>query len=156
MTDLLNIAINKFENLSLEKKPSLDSINGLAWSLMKAKKINKSEEVFKEILELHPKFIGARKGIHEITQIKKHQAVYVQYYLDLGKYKLAKEKLDELLFRYQNWAHPYNQHGKISLAQKEYDLAKEYFLEALEQEPNNSVSMNGLEEVLKAKNKHVY
>ena len=149
-------AINMFEKLSLRKKPSLDAVNGLAWSLMKAKQINKSEEVFKEILELYPRFIGAIKGMNEIRQIKKHQAVYVQYYLDLGKYRLAKEKLDELLFRYENWAHPYNQHGKIYLAQKEYDLAKEYFLEALEQEPNNSVAKNGLEEILKAKDKYLY
>ncbi len=153
-----NKAINLFESFSLKpgEKISLDAINGLAWSLMKAKQINKSEEVFKEILELHPKFIGAIKGMHEIMKIKEQQAVYVQYYLDLGKYRLAKEKLDKLLFKYKNWAHPYNQHGKISLAQKEYDLAKEYFLEALEQEPNNAVAINGLEEILKAKDKHLY
>ena len=123
---------------------------------MRAKQINKSEDVFKEILELYPKFIGAIKGMHEIRQTKTHQAVYVQYYMDLGKYKLAKEKLDELLFKYKNWAHPYNQHGKIYLAQKKYDIAKEYFLEALEQEPNNSVARGGLEEILIAKDKHLY
>ena len=106
-----NKAISLFKNLSLRKEPSLDAINGLAWSFMKAKQVNKSEEIFKEILELHPKFIGAIKGIKEITKIKKHQAMYVQYYLDLGKYRLAQEKLDELMFRYENWAHPYNQHG---------------------------------------------
>ena len=110
---------------------------------MKAKKINQSEEVFKEILELYPKFIGALKGITKIREIKKQQASYAQYYLDLGKYGLAKEKLDELLFKYKNWAHPYNQHGKISLARKEYDLAKTYFLEALEKEPNNPIALNG-------------
>ena len=153
-----NKAINFFESifLKLGKKGSLDALNGLAWSLLKAKKINKAEEVFKEILELHPKFIGSIKGMEEIIQIKKRQAVYVQYYLDLGKYRLAKEKLDEILFKYENWAHPYNQHGKISLEQKKYDLAKEYFLEALEQEPNNSVAMSGLEKILKARNKHLY
>ena len=149
-------AINKFEDLALRKNPTLDAVNGLAWSLMKAKQINKSEKIFKEIIELHPQFIGAIKGMHEIKQIKKRQAEYVQYYLDLGKYQLAKEKLDELLFRYENWAHPYNQHGKISLAQKEYELAKDYFLEALEKEPNNPVARNGLEQILKAHDKHLY
>jgi tetratricopeptide (TPR) repeat protein len=136
-------AIHQFEDLALSSNPTLDSVNGLAWSLMKAKQINKSEEVFKEILDLYPQFIGALNGINEINQIKKRQAVYVQYYLDLGKYRLAKEKLDELSFRYKNWAHPYNQHGKISLAKKEYDLAKDYFQEALEKEPNNPISVNG-------------
>ncbi len=149
-------AINKFEDLALRKNPSLDAINGLAWSLMMAKQVNKSEEVFKEILELYPQFIGAVKGLKEIKRIKKRQAVYVQYYLDLGKYRLAKEKLDELLFRYKNWAHPYNQHGKISLAQKNYALAKDYFLEALEKEPNNRIAMDGLEQILKIKDKHLF
>ena len=151
-----NKAIKLFESLSLRQKPSLDTINGLAWSLMKVKQINKSEEVFKEILELYPKFIGAIKGMHEIRQIKKHQAVYVQYYMDLGKYRLAKEKLDELLFKYKNWAHPYNQHGKIYLAQNKYDIAKDYFLQALEKEPNNSVAKGGLKEILKATHKQLY
>lgn len=149
-------AVNLFENLSLKKAPGLDAVNGLAWSLMKAKQINKAEEVFKEILELYPSFIGALNGMDEIKEIKKKQAVYVQYYLDLGKYGLAKEKLDELLFKYKNWAHPYNQHGKISLARKEYDLAKSYFLEALEKEPNNPVARNGLEQILKSIDKHLY
>nr|MBC8283547.1 tetratricopeptide repeat protein [Nitrospinota bacterium] len=149
-------AINLFEYLALEKNPTLDAVNGLAWSLMKTQQINKSEEVFKEILELYPQFIGALNGLAEIIEIKKQQAVYVQYYLDLGKYRLAKEKLDELLFKYKNWAHPYNQHGKISLARKEYDLAKTYFLEALEKEPNNSIAVNGLEQILKAVDKHLY
>ena len=149
-------AMNLFETLSINKNPDLDSVNGLAWSLLKAKKINQSEEVFKEILELYPKFIGAIKGITKIREIKKQQASYAQYYLDLGKYSLAKEKLDELLFKYKNWAHPYNQHGKISLARQEYDLAKTYFLEALEKEPNNPVALNGLDQILKAVNKHLY
>jgi len=149
-------AIHQFEDLALRNNPALDAVNGLAWSLMKAKQINKSEEVFKEILDLYPQFIGAVNGMNEITQIKKHQAVYVQYYLDLGKYRLAQEKLDELSFRYKNWAHPYNQHGKISLAQKKYDLAKDYFQEALEKEPNNSIAINGLEQVLKGVDKHLY
>ncbi|MEK9628900.1 MAG: tetratricopeptide repeat protein [Nitrospinota bacterium] len=149
-------AMKDFEDLALVNNPTLDAVNGLAWSLLKAKQINKSEDVFKEILELHPQFIGAIEGIKEIKEIKKRQAVYVQYYLDLGKYRLAKEKLDELLFRYKNWAHPYNQHGKISLAQKNYDLAKDYFLEALEKEPNNSIAKNGLEQILKAQDKHLF
>jgi tetratricopeptide (TPR) repeat protein len=149
-------AKNIFEDLAVKNNPSLDAVNGLAWSLMKAKQINKSEEVFHEILELYPQFIGANNGINEIKEIKKRQAVYVQYYLDLGKHRLAKEKLDELLFRYENWAHPYNQHGKISLARKEYKLAKDYFLEALEKEPKNPVAMKGLEEILKALDKHLY
>lgn len=149
-------AIHQFEGLVLRNNPALDAVNGLAWSLMKAKQIAKSEEVFKEILDLYPQFIGALNGLEEIKQIKKRQAVYVQYYLDLGKYRLAKEKLDELSFRYKNWAHPYNQHGKISLAKKEYDLAKIYFQEALEKEPNNAIAKNGLEQVLKGVDKYLY
>jgi len=124
--------------------------------LLQKKEINKSEKVFKEILELHPKFIGALNGLTKIKEIKKQQALYAQYYLDLGKYQLAKEKLDELLFKYKNWAHPYNQHGKISLARNEYAMAKTYFLEALEKEPNNSIALNGLEQVLKATDKYLY
>ena len=149
-------AMNLFEALSLNKNKDVDAVNGLAWSLLKAKKINQSEEVFKEILELYPKFIGALNGITKIREIKKQQASYAQYYLNLGKHRLAKEKLDELLFKYKNWAHPYNQHGKISLARKEYDLAKTYFLEALKKEPNNPIALNGLEHILKAVDKYLY
>ena len=72
-------AIHQFEDLALKNKPALDAVNGLAWSLLKAKQINKSEEIFKEILDLYPQFIGAVKGINEIKEIKKRQAVYVQY-----------------------------------------------------------------------------
>jgi tetratricopeptide (TPR) repeat protein len=152
----INNAIHQFEDLALKSKSDLDAVNGLAWSLLKAKQINKSEEIFKEILDLYPQFIGAVNGMNEIKEIKKRQAVYVQYYLDLGKYRLAQEKLDELLFRYKNWAHPYNQHGKISLAQKKYNLAKDYFKEALEKEPKNPVAIIGLEQVLKGVNKYLY
>ena len=60
------------------------------------------------------------------------------------------------MFKYKNWAHPYNQHGKISLARKDYDLAKNYFLEALEKEPNNPIALNGLEQILKAVDKYLY
>lgn len=152
----INKAVDKFDDLAKRKNPSLDSVNGLAWSLIKAKQIKKSEEIFKEILELYPRFIGALNGMSEIKEIKKQQAVYVQYYLDMGKNQLAEKKLDELLFMYDNWALPYNQHGKISLARKDYDLARDYFLEALEKEPNNPTALNGLDEVLKAVDKHLY
>jgi len=149
-------AMNLFEAIALNKNQNIDALNGYAWSLLQTKKINKSEKVFKEILVLYPKFIGALNGLTKVKEIKKQQALYAQYYLNLGKYQLAIEKLDELLFKYENWAHPYNQHGKISLEKKEYAMAKTYFLEALEKEPNNPIALNGLEQVLKATDKHLY
>ena len=141
---------------SLAGSSSLDAVNGLAWSLLHAKQINKSEKTFKEILELYPRFIGAFKGLKEIEEIKKHQAVYVQNYIDIGKYQLAANKLDDLIDRYDDWAHLYNQYGKIFLARKEYKKAREYFLDAQKYSPDDSVSKLGLEQVQLALDKQLY
>ena len=149
-------ASNQFESLARSNSPNLDAVNGLAWSLLHAKQINKSEKTFKEILELYPKFIGASKGLQKIEEIKKHQAVYVQNYIDLGKYQLAANKLDDLLDRYDDWAHLYNQYGKIFLARKEYEKAREYFLDAQKYSPHDSVSKLGLEHVQLALDKQLY
>jgi tetratricopeptide (TPR) repeat protein len=141
---------------SLARSNSLDAVNGLAWSLLQSKQINKSEKAFKEILELYPRFIGAFKGLKEIEEIKKHQAVYVQNYIDMGKYQLAANKLDDLLDRYDDWAHLYNQYGKIFLARKEFKRAREYFLDAQKYSPDDSTSKLGMEQVQLALDKQLY
>ncbi len=151
-----NKAADSFASLSKENSPNLDAVNGLAWSLLQSKQINKSEKIFKEILELYPRFLGSLKGLQEVQEVKKRQAVYVQYYMDLGKYKLAQEKLDDLLNRYGDWAYLYNQYGKVLLARNEYKNARDYFLEAKEYSPDDSVAELGLEEVQKALDKHLY
>jgi tetratricopeptide (TPR) repeat protein len=147
-------AVNLFHGLA--KSKSLDAVNGLAWSLLKSKKINKSETVFREILEFYPNFLGAFKGLQEIEKIKQQQAVYVQYYMDLGKYQLATEKLDDLLKRYNDWSHLYNQYGKVFLARNDYGQARDYFLEAQKITPHDHTTQLGLEQVQKAMDKQLY
>ena len=145
-----------FAALTKAQLPNLDAVNGLAWSLLHAKQINKSEKIFREILETYPHFLGAFKGLQEIQEIKKHQAVYVQYYMDLGKYQLAAAKLDELLDRYNDWAHLYNQYGKVFLARNEYDKARDHFIRAQEISPHDSAAQLGLEQVQMALDKQLY
>jgi tetratricopeptide (TPR) repeat protein len=141
---------------SLAKSKTLDAVNGLAWSLLKSKQINMSEKIFREILELYPHFLGAFKGLQEVEAIKQRQAVYVQYYMDLGKYQLAAEKLDELLQRYNDWSHLYNQYGKVFLARNDYDKARDYFLEAQKISPHDRITQIGLEKVQQAMDKQLY
>ncbi|MBT3366182.1 MAG: tetratricopeptide repeat protein [Nitrospina sp.] len=149
-------AADIFEDLTQTNSPNLDAVNGLAWSLLHLKQINKSEKVFKEILEIYPHFLGAFRGLEEIEEIKKHQAIYVQYYMDLGKHQLAVTKLDELLDQYSDWAHLYNQYGKVFLARNEYEKARDYFMDALEYSPHNNTAQLGLENVQKALDKQLY
>ena len=149
-------AANFFDDLTKTKSPNLDAVNGLAWSLLHAKQINKSEKIFREILNIYPHFLGAFKGLQEIQEIKKRQAVYVQYYMDLGKYQLATAKLDELLDRYNDWAHLYNQYGKVFLARNEYDKARDHFIRAQEISPHDSAAQLGLEQVQMALDKQLY
>jgi tetratricopeptide (TPR) repeat protein len=149
-------AIDIFEDLTQSNSPNLDAVNGLAWSLLHSKQINKSEKIFKEILDIYPYFLGALKGLEEIEEIKKHQAVYVQYYMDLGKYRLAETKLDELLDQYSDWAHLYNQYGKLFLARNEYEKARDYFIDALDYSPHDNTARVGLEQVQKALDKQLY
>ena len=149
-------AAKLFGRLARSNSPNLDAVNGLAWSLLHAKQINKSEKTFKEILELYPQFIGAFKGLKEIEEIKMHQAVYVQNYIDIGKYQLAENKLIDLFYLYNDWAHLYNQYGKIFLARKNYEKAREYFLGAQKLSPNDSPSKLGLERVQLALDKQLY
>jgi tetratricopeptide (TPR) repeat protein len=149
-------AADMFSSLTKWNYANLDAENGLAWSLLLSKQIKEAEKLFREILELYPYFLGAFKGLQEIEGIKKQQAVYVQYYLDLGKYELATKKLDELMSRYDNWAHLYNQYGKVSLAKKEYEDARDYFLDAQLISPNDSTAQIGLEQVQMAMDKQLY
>ncbi len=141
-------AVDSFENLPTRQSASLDAKNGLAWSYLGTGEIQKSEEEFKEILSLYPRFIGALKGMEAVEEAKLNKAQYVSYYFGLEKYRIAKNKAELLKDEFPKWSHAYYQEGLIGVKTEKYGWAWNNFTEGLELSPDNPSILQGLEALL--------
>ncbi|GJL78326.1 MAG: hypothetical protein NPINA01_13150 [Nitrospinaceae bacterium] len=149
-------SLKAFQDLPEPLFHSLDAQNGMAWSYLKLKKIVKAEQVFKSLSRRHPNFIGIVKGMQESKNIKMKKGAFAEYYLDLGKARIAEKKFEDLVDEYPDWAYPYTQLGMLELKNGNLEEANEYFQESLELEPGNQEGLKGLEELEKIKAPKLY
>lgn len=142
-------ALQAFLALPPSPAHSLDRMNGLAWSYLKTKKIKIAERIFKTLLNTHPKFTGAVKGLAKVHGLKQRKASFAQYYFGLGKLRIAEDKFKALADEFPGWPYPRIQLGAIQLRKKNYDAASHYYQKARELDPNHPGVRQGLEEVQK-------
>ena len=149
-------ALQSFQNLPEPFSYSLDAQNGLAWSYLKNKKVIKAEQIFRDISQIHPNFIGVVKGMQESENLKMRTVEYAEYYLDLGKPKIAGKRFEALTEEYPDWAYPYSQLGMLELRNDDLETANDYFQKALELEPGNEGGLKGLDELEKIRRPELY
>jgi len=149
-------ALQAFQNLPEPFSFSLDAQNGLAWSYLKNKKIIKAEQVFRDISKTHPNFIGVVKGIQESENLKMQTAAFAEYYLDLGKTRIAGKRFKALTKEYPDWAYPYGRLGMIELGNGNHEAAKDLFQKNLELDPGNKTGLEGLDELEKIRQPELY
>jgi tetratricopeptide (TPR) repeat protein len=135
---------------------SPDLQNGLAWSYLKNKNIKTASNIFIEILNKWPNFIGALKGIKEIEKIKRNQARHADQYLELNKLKIAEIKYKELQGNYPDWIYLHTQLGRLNLEREDYLKARDYFLDALDITPNDTSAKNGIAGVREVLDSELY
>jgi len=149
-------ALTAFKNLPKSMNQTLDAQNGLAWSYLRTKKIQKADRMFNRIAKTYPKFIGVIKGLQESEHLKMRKANFAQYYLDLNKLKIAEKKFDALVKEFPDWPYSYVQLGKIAIKINDYEMAQNLFLKALELDPKNKGGLLGMEALLKIREPDLY
>ena len=149
-------ALNAFQNLPETVSQTLDAQNGLAWSYLKNKKIQKADPVFNRIAQTYPKFIGVVKGLQESENLKMQKADFAQYYFDLNKFRIAERKFEALKEEFPNWPYSYVQLGRIALKNNDPETAQNFFLMALELDPKNMAGLAGMEELVQIREPDLY
>jgi len=143
----LKKALKTFEGLY--KEGELDSANGLAWSYIQNGRFLEAEELFKKILERFRKFPGAEDGMATVKRIKKDKAAYADYYFNLDKLAIAKNKFKYLKGKYPDWEYPYLNLGVIEIRNDRHFEAEPHFRKALEINPNYKPAQLGINEIYK-------
>ena len=143
----LKKALKTFEGLYDADR--LDSVNGLAWSYIQNGRFLEAEEMFKTVLERFKGFQGAVDGIESVKRIKKDKAAYADYYLNLDKLVIAKNKFKKLKRQYPDWAYPYLNLAIIDIKNDLYPDAENHFRKALEIDPNYKAAQLGINEIYK-------
>jgi len=149
-------AVTAFQNLPEPLIQTLDAQNGLAWSYLKTRKIQKADPLFDRIAKTYPKFIGVVKGKMESENLKMRKANFAQYYLDLNKLKIAEKKFDALVEEFPDWPYSYVQLGKIALKINDPEMAQNLFQKALKLDPKNKGGLLGLEALVKIREPGLY
>jgi tetratricopeptide (TPR) repeat protein len=140
-------ALKTFEGLYQAGK--LDSANGLAWSYVQNGKFLEAEALFKEILEQFNGFPGAEEGLSTVKSIKRDKAAYADYYFNLDKLIIAKNKFRQLKGKYPDWEYPYLNLGIIDIKTDRFSDAESHFRKALEINPNFKAAQLGINEIYK-------
>lgn len=143
-------ALTAFQNLPEPLKQTLDAQNGLAWSYLKVKEIQKADRVLNRAAQNYPKFLGVVNGLRESENFKMQKAEFAQYYFDLNKLKIAENKFKALKEKFPGWAYSYVQLGRIALKNNEPETARPLFLRAQALAPKDPVVLAGMEDLEKA------
>ncbi len=149
-------ALTAFQNLPATLSQTLDAQNGLAWSYLKNRKIQKADPVFNQVAQTYPKFIGLVKGLQESENLKMQKAAFAQYYFDLNKFRIAEKKFEALKNEFPNWAYSYVQLGRIALKNNDHETAQKLFLRATELDPKNKAGLAGMEALVKTREPDLY
>ncbi len=142
-------ALTAFQNLPEALRPTLDAQNGLAWSHLKNKEIQKADQVFNRIVKRYPNFPGVVNGLQESENLKLGKAAFAQYYLDLNKLRIAQSKFEALQKELPDWAYSYVQLGRIALKNSDPETAQKLFLKAQMLDPDSETVIAGMEDLEK-------
>ncbi len=140
-------ALDSFDSLDKDYLKTLDGQNGLAWSYYRLGQLEEAQAVFRELLNRHPTFLGALEGMQAIEKDLNAKAEIPRHYFDLGKYRLAEIKYEDLRENYRHWAHPRAMLGKIALAESREEDAENFFEAALRRDPEDPVALDGLDQL---------
>lgn len=140
-------ALTAFQNLPEPLNQTLDAQNGLAWSYLKVKEIQKADQVLNRVAQSYPKFLGVMNGMRESENFKMQKAAFAQYYLDLNKLKIAESKFEALKKDFPAWAYSYVQLGRIALKNNDPETARPLFLKAEVLAPKDTAVIAGMEEL---------
>jgi len=142
-------AIESFQKEIANGNDTVDARNGLAWSYLRANKINEAEAVFDDILKYLPLFPGALKGKLEVQKAKAEKSAIPKFYFDKNKDQIAEVEFSNLAKKFPNWSLPLIHLGKLKLKGKQLNKAWELFQSAKKLSPDDPEVKNGLDAVLK-------
>ncbi len=149
-------ALQAFQNLPENLNQSLDAQNGLAWSYLKNKEIQKADEVFERMAQIYPKFPGVVKGLQESENFKMQKASFARYYFDRNKLRIAEEKYEALRKEFPKWARSHVQLGMIALRYNNFESARNFLDKARELAPENEVVLAGGEALEESMDPELY
>lgn len=142
--NLYDRALKAFQSLPSNAAETLDARNGLAWTLLQTGDLPAAQKAFNELKETYPGFPGVARGLKMVEEAFQEKARFALYYLDIGKYQIAANHIDELNKTYPKWSLPYSMRGWVHLKRGEEQRALRAFNTAMELDPRDSKALEGL------------